>query len=105
MSGTFGPLRRAAVEVELDATPAGRTSEAKPMQPLLENVTLVIYGWRSVHPGTLAWVFPSVAAALAAVKVMRNAVGWAIVQGQRALTTLNLDEERKRGAVLVEQKG
>ena len=28
------------------------------MNPLFDQVTLVVYGWKSVQPGTLSWVFP-----------------------------------------------
>ncbi|MFO0676669.1 MAG: hypothetical protein U0169_09050 [Polyangiaceae bacterium] len=73
------------------------------MQPFLEQVTLVVYGWRSVQPGTLAWVFPSLATAIAAAHTMRNAAAWAIVRGQSA-RTVDLDQERKKGTVLVEYK-
>ena len=30
------------------------------MEPLLQQVTLIVYGWHNVQPGTLSWVFPSV---------------------------------------------
>src|SRR5215472_13341625 len=53
-------------------------------KPRRTAVTLVIYGWRESEPGTLAWVFPSLTAALRAVQAMRNAVRWLIVRGQRA---------------------
>ena len=53
------------------------------MNPLLEHVTLVVYGWQNVEPGTLSWVFPSVGAAVAAARAMKNAVRWAIVAGRR----------------------
>jgi hypothetical protein len=78
---------------------------------LRQQVTLVVYGWHSVEPGTLAWVFPSLRAALKAVVAMRNAVRWAIVTGKNVVaTTANapahwletLEELRARGAVLIE---
>ncbi len=86
------------------------------MNPLLEQVTLVVYGWKSVEPGTLSWVFPSVGAAVAAARAMTNAVRWAIVAGKRdnavsdedlAPVDMNeaLDEARAQGAVLIEQAG
>ncbi len=85
------------------------------MNPLLEQVTLVVYGWKSVEPGTLSWVFPSVGAAVAAARAMTNAVRWAIVAGKRdeasdespASVDMNeaLDEARAKGAVLIEQAG
>jgi hypothetical protein len=89
------------------------------MNPLLEQVTLVVYGWKNVEPGTLSWVFPSVSAAVAAARAMTNAVRWAIVAGKRDTATSDgadevraqadakraLDEARARGAVLIEQAG
>ena len=68
-----------------------------------QAVTLVVYGWQDNDPGTLAWVFPSLRAALRAVRALRNAIGWLIVRGQRAVEG---DEDvvalRRAGAVLVE---
>lgn len=49
--------------------------------PLVESVTLIVYGWKNVQPGTLEWVFPSVAAAMHAARAMSNAVEWAVVAG------------------------
>ncbi len=91
----------------------------KAMNPLLEQVTLVVYGWKSVEPGTLSWVFPSVTAAVAAARAMKNAVKWAIVAGRRETTEVDsdaldddsareddvLDEARASGTVLIEQAG
>jgi hypothetical protein len=79
----------------------------KAMNPLLDQVTLVVYGWKSVEPGTLSWVFPSVTAAVAAARAMKNAVKWAIVAGKRENDSEDeaLDEARASGAVLVEQAG
>jgi hypothetical protein len=97
-----------------------QTSRArKAMNPLFEQVTLVVYGWKNVEPGTLSWVFPSVSAAVAAARAMTNAVRWAIVAGKRETTAGDgadevraqldakraLDEARARGAVLIEQAG
>jgi hypothetical protein len=66
-------------------------------------VTLVIYGWRESQPGTLAWVFPSLRAALRAVRAMRNAIGWFIVKGRRAVDgEVDVDALRRMGLVLVE---
>lgn len=66
-------------------------------------VTLVVYGWRDSEPGTLAWVFPSVRAALRAVRALRNAIGWLIVRGKRAFEgDVDVAELRRAGAVLVE---
>ncbi len=77
------------------------------MNPLLEQVTLVVYGWQNVEPGTLSWVFPSVGAAVAAARAMKNAVKWAIVAGKRDTESLDaaLAEARAHGAVLIEKAG
>jgi hypothetical protein len=56
------------------------------------EVTLVVYGWENVQPGTLSWVFPSFAAAMTAARALRNATQWAIMGGSDAT-----------GAVLAEQ--
>lgn len=67
-------------------------------------MTLVVYGWRESEPGTLAWVFPSVRAALRAVRAMRNAVGWLVIEGVRAFEgEVDLFVLRSGGGVLVEQ--
>ncbi len=65
-----------------------------------DQVTLIVYGWHNVEPGTLSWVFPSYEAAVSAARAMRNAVRWAIVAGKRWST---VDEARAHGAVLAEQ--
>jgi hypothetical protein len=73
--------------------------------PRRHAVTLVIYGWRESEPGTLSWVFPSVRAALRAVRAMRNAIAWLIVKGRMALDgDVDLQALRQAGAVLVECK-
>lgn len=48
------------------------------------EVTLVVYGWQNVQPGTLSWVFPSFGAAMKAANAMRNATQWAILDGSDA---------------------
>jgi len=69
-----------------------------------DAVTLVIYGWHESQPGTLAWVFPSLKAALRAVRAMRNAVRWLIVEGKRAVEgDTDIDALRRAGRVLVER--
>jgi len=74
---------------------------AKRLRP--EAVTLVIYGWHESEPGTLAWVFPSVGAALRAVRAMRNAVRWLIVRGRQAFDReVDLEALRRAGVVIVE---
>jgi hypothetical protein len=67
------------------------------------GVTLVIYGWYDAQPGTLAWVFPSLRAALSAVRALRNAIGWLIVEGKSTLDgEVDVDALRRAGRVLVE---
>ena len=69
-------------------------------------VTLVIYEWYESQPGTLAWVFPSLAAALRAVRAMRNAVRWLIVKGSRVAADseveIDVDALRRAGGVLMD---
>jgi hypothetical protein len=67
------------------------------------GVTLVIYGWYDSQPGTLAWAFPTLRAALHAVRAMRNAIGWLIVEGRRAFDgEVDVDAVRRAGRVLVD---
>jgi hypothetical protein len=66
------------------------------------NVTLVVYGWKVVEPGTLWWVFPSVAAAVTAAHIMTNAVEWAIVRGALKGAKVDIAKARSTGRVLVE---
>jgi hypothetical protein len=74
---------------------------AKKLRP--QAVTLVIYGWHESEPGTLAWVFPSVGAALRGVRAMRNAMRWLIVSGRRAFDReVDIDALRRTAVVLVE---
>ncbi len=47
-------------------------------------VTLVVYGWHNVQPGTLSWVFSSFDAAMKAASALRNATQWAIMGGRDA---------------------
>ena len=72
------------------------------MKRLLVRVTLIVYGWHSNEPGTLAWVFPSLEAASRAARAMRNAVRWLIVAGERATGALDVDALRRDGVVLME---
>jgi len=66
-------------------------------------VTLVVYGWQGNDPGTLAWVFPSLHAALRAVRALRNAIGWLIIRGKKAVENdVDVAALRRAGAVLVE---
>jgi hypothetical protein len=94
------------VEREEDAAhPEGDPRRTRKMNPLLEQVTLVVYGWHNVEPGTLAWVFPSVGAAVSAARAMKNAVRWAIVAGRREASDADLVDARAHGAVLIEELG
>jgi hypothetical protein len=73
------------------------------MRSRRDAVTLVVYGWIDSQPGTLAWVFPSVRAALRAVRALRNAVGWIVVEGRRAFDgDLDVATLRRAGRVLIE---
>ena len=66
-------------------------------------VTLVVYGWTESEPGTLSWVFPSLRAALHAVRVMRNAVGWLVIEGKRFYGgEIDVLAIRRSGGVLVD---
>jgi len=86
------------------SAPSARSS-AKPVEsvpPLSSSeVTLFVFGWHSVEPGSLSWVFPSLRAALDAVQRMKNAIAWCIVQGSE---WDDLDIARDYGAVLIEQR-
>lgn len=73
-----------------------------------DPVTLVIYGWHESQPGTLAWVFPSLRAALQAVRAMRNAVRWLILKGGLSIEgigedTVDVEALRRAGGVLLER--
>jgi hypothetical protein len=85
--------RRSSPDYSAEAAAAGVAAAA-------EGVTLFVYGWESVEPGPLSWAFPSLRAALDAVKTMRNAVEWCIVAGSEWAT---VDAARAEGAVLIEQ--
>jgi hypothetical protein len=65
-----------------------------------EPVTLVVYGWSNVAPGTMAWTFPTLQSALAAARTMKNATRWAVVSGTDPV--LDVDDARATGRVLVE---
>jgi hypothetical protein len=72
------------------------------MQPLIQQVTLIVYGWQENEPGTLAWVFPSLGSAMKAVRALKNAVRWLIVAGRKT-EHVNVSEIRRRGLVLAER--
>jgi hypothetical protein len=66
------------------------------------GVTLVIYGWYDAQPGTLAWAFPSLRAAVSAVRAMRNAIRWLIVEGKSAIDgEVDVDALRRAGRILL----
>ena len=70
----------------------------------ITQVTLIVYGWRENAPGTLAWVFPSYAAAVKAVRALRNAARWLIVAGRGAAEhDVDVDEVRRSALVLAER--
>jgi hypothetical protein len=74
---------------------------AEIMNPLLKKVTLVVYDWRENQPGTLAWVFPSLGAAVRAVRAMKNAMKWLIVSGEQ--DDVDVVSLRRNGMVLLER--
>jgi hypothetical protein len=75
-------------------------AEAAAAADIADAVTLFVYGWDNVEPGPLSWAFPSLRAALDAVRTMRNAIEWCIVAGAE---WTSIDAARAKGAVLVEQ--
>jgi hypothetical protein len=80
-----------------------RRFRARMRRETREAVTLVVYGWQGNDPGTLAWVYPSVRAALRGVRALHNAIGWLIVRGKRAVEgDVDVVALRRAGAVLVE---
>jgi hypothetical protein len=75
------------------------------MKSRRSGVTLVIYGWYDSQPGTLAWVFPSLRAALHAVRALRNAIGWLIVEGKRTPDgEVDVESLRRAARVLAEHR-
>ena len=92
-SGVFVTCAR-AIDIE-----AERPSLSALDKEAIEEVTLVVYEWENVQPGTLSWVFPSLRSALGAVRAMRNAVRWAVLLGDESD---DVDEARENGRVLVE---
>lgn len=85
--------RRSSPDYSAEAAAAAARLDA-------EIVTLFVYGWENVEPGPLSWAFPSLRAALDAVKTMRNAIEWSIVSGHQ---WPSIDVARESGAVLIEQ--
>ncbi len=71
-------------------------------QPAVDPaVTLFVSGWYNVEPGELSWPFPSMRAALDAVRKMRNAIEWSIALGDGYES---LEDARARGMIVIEQK-
>jgi len=62
------------------------------------KVTLCIYGWQNVQPGTLSWVFPNLETAVRAAQTMRNALEWVVLDGPVPHT--EIDWARRKGHVL-----
>ena len=96
-SGVFVTSRRAIdIEEERPSVTALVDAEA------IEEVTLIVYGWENVQPGTLSWTFPSLRSALDAVRAMRNAVRWAVLLGEQGPAEDDVETAREQGRVLVE---
>ena len=91
------------IEPQREGSSMGRSAVNAGHAAAAEAVTLVVYGWTAAEPGTLWWAFPSVAAALAAARAMKNAVLWAIVEGPPRGAIVDLATARAAGSVLVEQ--
>jgi len=67
-----------------DDSPVSESSTYPVAHREIGEVTLVVYGWHNVQPGTLSWVFPSFDAAMKAASALRNATQWAIMGGRDA---------------------
>lgn len=97
-SGVFVTSRR-AIDIEEERPSVSALADAQ----AIEEVTLIVYSWENVQPGTLSWTFPSLRSALDAVRAMRNAVGWAVLLGEQRSSALDdVDAAREQGLVLVE---
>jgi hypothetical protein len=74
-----------------------------------DEVVLVVYGWRDVEPGPLAWPFRDRQAAEGAIHAMPNASKWMILAGPGAFANIDAPVDvarvRKTGGVLLEQAG
>lgn len=91
-SGVFVTARR-AIDIDEERPSVSALADS------VEEVTLIVYGWENVQPGTLSWTFPSLRSALDAVRAMRNAVRWAVLLGEQSD---DVDTAREQGRVLVE---
>ena len=90
-------VRRSSTEIP--AAVVARAEALAAATAAAEGVTLFVYGWENVQPGPLSWAFPSLRAALLAVRTMRNAVEWCICSGREP----SIDAARAKGAILIEQ--
>jgi hypothetical protein len=79
-------MRSTIMEHTLAVSESGTHPVARPGE--VTEVTLVVYGWHNVQPGTLSWVFPSFDAAMKAASALRNATQWAIMGGSDASGTI-----------------
>ena len=70
--------------VSSDDSPVSESGTYPVAHREIGEVTLVVYGWHNVQPGTLSWVFPSFDAAMKAASALRNATQWAIMGGRDA---------------------
>lgn len=97
-SGVFVTSRR-AIDIEEERPSVSALADAD----AIEEVTLIVYGWENVQPGTLSWTFPSLRSALDAVRAMRNAVRWAVLLAEPGSSPLDdVEVAREQGRVLVE---
>ena len=102
MAGWLKTLQASVPKVAQARRSRVRLRAAKTAAEAVTQVTLVIYGWKNAEPGKLAWVFPSLAAAIGAVNAMRNAVRWAIVPGSRVGHDIDVVAARASGLVFAE---
>ncbi len=104
MTETHVIFQREEVPAPLDSGVyvAAAPKKARDVEPAQGWVTLVVYGWENVQPGTLSWIFPSFTAAVSAVRALKNAVKWAILVGQRRAAPVDVEAERASGQVLLE---
>ncbi len=88
---------------ESDVFVSRRVKKPEPVDfEAVQSVTLFVFGWHVVEPGPLSWAFPSLRAALGAVRTMKNAAQWCIVRGAE---WSSIEAARAQGAVLIEQVG
>ena len=76
----------------------GRSRSPRPGAEGAVSVTLCIFGWQNVQPGTLSWVFPSLDAAIRAAEAMRNATEWLVIEGP--IPASEIEWARRRGTIL-----